>query len=143
MTKGLRDLIIKSAPTNTICKLDHKKPSFTKVPPLYLLIHLQGRAEVVDYEKINKLLNKRNKEYNSKGDIMLQTHLENVKQTVKELVEHNVNISKSEYLAHLLRHVEEQGDTQLNKGLDWWTGLSSNEQTWAKFSEIMGNTDKK
>ena len=74
---------------------------------------------------------------------MLQTHLENVKQTVKELVEHNVNISKSEYLAHLLRHVEEQGDTQLNKGLDWWTGLSSNEQTWAKFSEIMGNTDKK
>ena len=57
---GLRDLIIKNVPKQSIQDLEDKDHGFTKVTPLEILQHLHTNAEAVDYLSITKKLAQQN-----------------------------------------------------------------------------------
>jgi hypothetical protein len=139
---GLRDLILKNVPKQSIQDLEDRDHGFTKITLLALLQHLRSNAEAVDYLSITEKLAQRNAPIDFEGDESLKSFFARIDRLIKELRDDSVATSHSKLIVLYLGQLEGQGGPELREALSKWYALTEAQKTWGRFKTTFADADR-
>lgn len=140
--KGLRELIIDTAPKGSLSELEHDTTGFDDVEPRDMLAHLEQNATVTDCIDLDELITLTEQPVPLDGDVTLKTYFEDLERDIKALKKHHdVPTSKKRMEIKILRQLKEHGDFK-DEVTKWEGEVSAANRTWDAFKKCFIKADR-
>lgn len=141
MRDALKYLILTNVPPETLVEIEDDDTKFENVTPLEMMDHLRTNARITNVFDKKQLLDALHKPIDFDGDLPLKGHFKNVDVSIKQLMKHNINASKSIIMVTLLEQIKGRGD--FKEEVIKWELKPAAMQTWVEFKKYFSAADHK